>query len=612
MATLTSSIIITHLTSATLYVDKFAVEIYSDSLLTSKVGAATCEVVWDTTALIWKQKTSVIFSGLTLGNTYYLRGGVVAPLSGVTTWTSAFSIQAGSISAPSVSYSGTYTATTSGVSFRITPSVTSDGIGGTTGIDHYEFIWTTDGSTPPSTNTPYASAHTVGTTVMFFAGAIPGTNITAFVRAVNMNQKAQAWQSLGTITVSTTWSGTTTGVIGDGTLLGTNGLAVYSATGGSTGLGGTPTAAVHVFGWQALTNAGDARISFKNSTGGKQNWSIAQDFSGANAFTVIQEGISGNSLAVGTGANVGINCTPTAPLMMNGVAVVQYAGGTTPNVVGNVNQSTNFINQGYIMAQTAPTWSISTSGTVDGSMTITLSFPAITMYRGDGSSFSLSASSFTWTGLSAATTYYFFPFLRTSDNTVHFACDASPSPSSTLLDPNTTPLNNSSGAPNLLYASLNQNQDGRSPLYNGHLQATTHSAGGGGGGTSGGGSGVCPEFHTPVTVRGRGMVTVGSVEVGDYLKGEDLRTGKTVYRKVLAKKTAHCAIWRRYKGKLITPRHPVWYKGAWTEPINIPSAKDDFTPGIAVKLTLDATEYADQNYWLGDEEVLMHNFTPSC
>lgn len=806
MATRQASIMVTHLTSAALYADKFVVEIYSDSGLTNRVASESCAVAWDTASASWKQKNAISINGLTFGSTYYARGGVVAPLSGLTTWVSAYSFTAGVTTSPSATYGGTFQSNTAGVYFNVTPSVTADGLGGTAGIDRYEWVWTLDGTTPASTVNPYGSAHVVGTAFNFYAGAIQGTTITAFVRAVNMNQVAQAWQSLGSFAVSSAWYGTTTGTIGDGALLGTNGGAVYGS-GGNSGMGGTPSYAWSVFGngviavtaaanpqfyinntatggdnaalvsgpgstvlyrngtgrqtintsgngfngtpiypvdvfgngiirasansypQLSLTNTavgggssawyqdvsgqvrlqnggadraymdaggvlglgmtptgtmgnnrltingstyqsgnGDTRISLINTAASKQNWSLAQDWAGGNGFNIVQEGVSGTSLVVnGTGTgigltpsygfnvtasnsvfqnvgdvniplydttgrsmglksstsqlqladysagsarvnvdasgNFGIGCTPTSPLMMNGYTVVQYASGV-PNMVSNVNQSTNFIGQGNIITQDSPTWSSSTSGNTSGSCSITLTITGKTMYRGDGSSFTFSTQTFTWTGLNAGIAYVFYPYYRTSDGTIHFASANTPSPSSTNLDPGTTPLTT-----HTYVAALNTMQDGRFPLSAGALSQTTNTTTTSGGGL-GGGNNTCPEGNTPVTMRRNNRVyrtRIRYVRVGDYLKGVNLETGLTEWRRVKAVTYGVVEEWRKFKGFLITPNHEIRYNNAWTKPKDIPCAKQVNRFAVAVKVSLDTPEYDEQNFWLGDEEVLMHN-----
>jgi len=89
-----ASILVANLSTATRYVDHFVVELYSDAGLTTLVQSQTCSVVWNGTST--NQVGAIVFNGLTQGAAYYLRDGVVAPTSGVTTWSSTYTEVAGS------------------------------------------------------------------------------------------------------------------------------------------------------------------------------------------------------------------------------------------------------------------------------------------------------------------------------------------------------------------------------------------------------------------------------------------------------------------------------------------------------------------------------------
>src|SRR3954462_467712 len=125
MATQLASIGVGKLSSTAKYVDTFIVEIYSDSGYTVKIGQQTSTAQWNGSA--WVQKDAIIFGGLVFGTTYYLRAAVIAPTSGaISAWTT-FNTAAGSASAPGCTYTGTFTATTSGIGYIVTPaSVPSD------------------------------------------------------------------------------------------------------------------------------------------------------------------------------------------------------------------------------------------------------------------------------------------------------------------------------------------------------------------------------------------------------------------------------------------------------------------------------------------------------
>jgi hypothetical protein len=277
MSTQIASIGVGKLSSTAKYVDTFIVEIYSDSGYTVRIGQQTSTAQWNGSA--WVQKDAIIFGGLVFGTTYYLRAAVIAPTSGaISAWTT-FNTAAGSASAPGCTYTGTFTATTSGIGYIVTPaSVPSD-------IDHFEAIWVWDSSTPASTIGSYWTGQITNSNITFFVGGKPGDTAKVYVRAVNTSQQAQAWQLIDTRTVSTTWSGTTIGTIGDGTLLGTGGPSVNSGSTGRLGIGGTQDAS------NFLTTFGGY---VANKTAGNAGyWSYDTSASPATFVTITNRGSGG-------------------------------------------------------------------------------------------------------------------------------------------------------------------------------------------------------------------------------------------------------------------------------------------------------------------------------
>jgi hypothetical protein len=124
------------------YVDKFHCEIYSDVGLTTKVGQKSVGVTWNGTHSV--QKDLIVFDGLTLGTTYYLRGGFSAPITGTITWASTHTQVAGDLTAPACTYTTATEQTTSGVEFAITPANIP------TDFEHWEAWFTkNNAATPP-------------------------------------------------------------------------------------------------------------------------------------------------------------------------------------------------------------------------------------------------------------------------------------------------------------------------------------------------------------------------------------------------------------------------------------------------------------------------------
>ncbi len=194
MATRIASIAVVGLKTAARHVSHMVVECYSNSSLSTLVGQATSPVQWDGSFNV--QKEYIQFSGLTLGATYWMRCGVVAPY-GLITWSSVYSLVAGSTTGPNPTYAGTAIATTSGVSYDlILSNVPAD-------IDHYEAIWTKNGTTPANDAKPMWTGPSVSNHIQFFAGGKPGETVTAFVRAINTAHIPQKpWKQLDVVTIT--------------------------------------------------------------------------------------------------------------------------------------------------------------------------------------------------------------------------------------------------------------------------------------------------------------------------------------------------------------------------------------------------------------------------
>jgi hypothetical protein len=195
-ATKVATVVVAGLSTASKYVEKFIVECYSNVGLSTYVSTQESMAVWNAGLSRNTQQSLIVFKGLTLGTTYYFRAGVTSPISGTTVWSATYSLVAGSVTGPSaVTYTGVYDATTSGVYFLITPaSVPSD-------IDHYDYIYTLDGSVPASSDVPQGSVSAIGGKLSFFVGGKINDRISTYVRAVNTTQNKQVWTSLGTVAI---------------------------------------------------------------------------------------------------------------------------------------------------------------------------------------------------------------------------------------------------------------------------------------------------------------------------------------------------------------------------------------------------------------------------
>lgn len=247
----------------------------------------------------------------------------------------------------------------------------------------------------------------------------------------------------------------------------------------------------------------------------------------------------------------------------------------------NLNSSSGLNGQGSIIpVQPLPKPNFNSTGT-----SITFGSSSQSMMLADGSTVTVNGVAKTYSGLNPGTAYYFYPYVRVSDYTIQFA---NPDPPPT--------------GPNAVYATQAA-LDGRfsMPMFT----VTTPASGGTGGG---GGEFSCPEAGELVEVQGRGVIPVSDVEIGDYLKGENLRDGVAVYRKVINKRTTANSAWQILSGHKVSPCEPVWDGTGWTPAFKIPGAIFDASIGLKVEIHVDSDEYEECNYWLcGETPLLTHN-----
>jgi hypothetical protein len=134
---------------------------------------------------------------------------------------------------------------------------------------------------------------------------------------------------------------------------------------------------------------------------------------------------------------------------------------------------------------------------------LTWSWSGLAIYRADGTTTAIPNGSVAVTGLTAATTYYFYPYWN--DNTSSLAWVGGGAGS---------PANAQTAKTNL--AAQQQSLQGFIPLSQGAMVAATTSSGTGGG--SGGGSGSCLRAGSMVLTRERGTVEIESCAVGEHLR----------------------------------------------------------------------------------------------
>jgi hypothetical protein len=195
-----------------------------------------------------------------------------------------------------------------------------------------------------------------------------------------------------------------------------------------------------------------------------------------------------------------------------------------------------------------------------------------------------------YTGLSASTAYYLYPYLSVATGNTLFA---NPTPPTT--------------SPNATYASQ-AGLDGRIAL--GTFSQTTSASGvtTPTGGTGSGGP-VCPEKNELIEVS-RGVIKAGDVLVGDFIKGWSFETAQDVFREVLSTTSLGNRSWRVVRDKKVSPVEPVYVNDQWMPAYAVPGSTLDTTNSQKVQITVRSDDYNESNYWLVDgTPLLIHNFT---
>jgi hypothetical protein len=179
---------------------------------------------------------------------------------------------------------------------------------------------------------------------------------------------------------------------------------------------------------------------------------------------------------------------------------------------------------------------------------ITLSWSG-SFKRADGTSQSSSGSSVAITGLSANTTYYFYPYWDEVSGSMAFASGG------VGLDGVAFTSNSNTGV-------TNQNLQSRLPVSSGAITGATTSSGTGGGGTGGGGTNVCLRSKMLVRTQERGLVALGTVRIGEHLATR-AADGRDAWTEIIAIKRAYWETWIRVEAQKtkdavqITPTHHI-------------------------------------------------------
>lgn len=264
----------------------------------------------------------------------------------------------------------------------------------------------------------------------------------------------------------------------------------------------------------------------------------------------------------------------------------QVTDGTTyvrPKYVnsdGTFHGSNAFVNQG----STLPVQPIASPTFTTTTTSITINSSSQSMLLPNGNTVTVTGSGISYTGLSANTTYYIYPYVRLSDNTIQYA---NPNP----------PLTSSNSS----YA-MNARLDGSYALI--FSAVTTPTTGTG----SGGGTDYCPECNELVEVQGKGQIKAGDVQVGDLIKGWDFTNNVDVFRRVVSYHVSPAGAWRIVDGHKVSPAEQVYHQGAWKPAYKASGAEFNGDAGIRVNIAVDASDDGSHNFWLvGGTPLLSHN-----
>jgi hypothetical protein len=149
-----------------------------------------------------------------------------------------------------------------------------------------------------------------------------------------------------------------------------------------------------------------------------------------------------------------------------------------------------------------PTWSGAFTYTSNTS-SITWTWSGLTIYRADGTTTPIPNGSVGISGLTAATTYYFYPYWDDIASVIGWVSGGAGFPGNAQ-----TAKTNS--------AAQQQALQGRIPLSQGAIAAATTASGTGGG--SGGGSGSCLRAGTVVLTKERGTVEIETCMAGEHVR----------------------------------------------------------------------------------------------
>ncbi|MGB6483260.1 MAG: Hint domain-containing protein [Candidatus Acidiferrales bacterium] len=155
-----------------------------------------------------------------------------------------------------------------------------------------------------------------------------------------------------------------------------------------------------------------------------------------------------------------------------------------------------------------PTWSGAFTYASTTS-SITWSWSGLTIFRADGTTTQITNGSLAISSLTAATTYFFYPYWDEAQLALLFVAGGAGNPANAQTA-------------KTIAAAQQQALQGRVPLSTGAMTAATTASGTGGG--SGGGSGSCVRAGMNVLTKDRGAVQIQHLRIGDHIRGREAWT----------------------------------------------------------------------------------------
>jgi PA14 domain len=289
---------------------------------------------------------------------------------------------------------------------------------------------------------------------------------------------------------------------------------------------------------------------------------------------------------------------------LSGTGLIDFSHGSHTNkILDNIGDGSTYRRPLYVNADN--TFHVSTALNKQGSVvpnqplttpvytsattSITLSaWSSQTMTLADGTVVTVAAGGpLTYSGLSSSTTYYFYPAVRLSDNTIQYL-QGSPPPTSRSAA-----------------AAIAASSDGYCTML--AFSVTTPASGSGGGG----GGYTCPASTELVNIQGKGQIQAGQVQYGDLIEGYSFQSKTNVFRKVTNVRSESCAAWRIVNGHKVTPCEPIYDGANFTPAFKVSGAVFDGSVGTKTEITVASDDYDECNYWLvSGTQLLTHNIMP--